>query len=172
MTVIPISDIIRAVQTRNLICAFITLRSASIEHNRKMESFGQQVATYLDDFYTESKPTSSLDSRITEIIDYVFDETMDGDLIKFYKAASDKQFPRRLRFMEQLLEELDSRHCSRPVYLARGVATYGVSEARGCTLVLEAMEKGIITQCDEHEPSIEDMEFREFFEKKNDKGED
>ncbi|MHA2159845.1 MAG: hypothetical protein ACXABN_01125 [Candidatus Thorarchaeota archaeon] len=171
MTVIPISDIIRAVQTRNLICAFITLRSASVEHNRKMESFGQQVATYLDDFYTESRPTSTLDQRITEIIDYVYDETMDGDLIKFYKAASDKQFPRRLKFVEQLLEEIDSRHCSRPIYLARGVATYGVSEARGCTLVLEAMEKGIITQCEEHEPSIEDMEFKDFFEKKNEKGE-
>ena len=81
------------------------------------------------------------------------------------------QFPRRLKFVEQLLEDIDSRHCSRPVYLARGVSTYGVSEARGCTLVLEAMEKGIITQCDEHEPSIEDMEFREFFEK-NGKGEE
>jgi hypothetical protein len=172
MTVIPISDIIRAVQTRNLICAFVTLRSASIEHNRKMEAFGEQVATYLDDFYTESRPTSTLDSRISEILDYVFDETMDGQLIKYFKADTDKQFPRRLKFVEQLLEEIDSRHCSRPVHLARGVATYGVSEARGCTLVLEAIEKRIITQCEEHEPTVEDMEFADFFQKNNGKDED
>ena len=73
MKVIPISDIIRAVQTKNLICAFVTIRSASIEHNRKMEAYGEQVATYLDDFYTESRPSGALDSRIAEILDYVFD---------------------------------------------------------------------------------------------------
>ena len=167
MQVIPISDIIRAVQTRNLICAFITIRSASIEHNRKMEAFAQQVATYLDDFYTESRPTAALDSRISEILDYVYDETMDGNLIKFYKAADDKEFPRRYRILERLLEEIETRHCSRPVYLAQGVATFGVSEARGCTLVLEAIDKGLIEQCEEHEPTVEDIEFKTFFKKTN-----
>ncbi|MFW9839251.1 MAG: hypothetical protein ACFFE7_17180, partial [Candidatus Thorarchaeota archaeon] len=168
MNVIPISDIIRAVQTRNLICAFITLRSASMEHNRKMETFGQQVATYLDDFYSESRPEGALDSRIAEILDYVFDETMDGHLIKFYKASDeDLHFPKRYRYLEQLLEDIESRHCSRPVYLAQGVATFGVSEARGCTLVLEAIDKGLIEQCEEHEPTIEDMEFADFFKEKN-----
>ncbi|OLS19629.1 MAG: hypothetical protein ThorAB25_29170, partial [Candidatus Thorarchaeota archaeon AB_25] len=133
MKVIPISDIIRAVQTKNLICAFVTIRSASIEHNRKMESYGEQVATYLDDFYTESRPSGALDSRIAEILDYVFDETMDGNLVKFYKVAEDQQFPRRYRLLEQLLEDIETRHCARPVHLAQGVSTFGVSEAHGCT---------------------------------------
>lgn len=126
-----------------------------------------QVSTYLDDFYTENRPTGALDSRIAEILDYVFDETMDGNLIKFYKVASEQQFPRRYRFLEQLLEDIESRHCARPVHLAQGVATFGVSEARGCTLVLEAIDKGLIMQCEEHEPTVEDMEFVEFFTKKN-----
>ncbi|MHA2396971.1 MAG: hypothetical protein ACXAC0_09730, partial [Candidatus Thorarchaeota archaeon] len=167
LTVIPISDIIRAVQTRNLICAFITLRSASMDHNRKMEAYAMQVATYLDDFYTESKPEAAIDARIAEILDYVFDETMDGNLIKFYKAASDEQFPRRYRLLEQLFEDIESRHCSRPVHLASGVSTFGVSEGRGCTLVLEAIEKGLIVQCEDHEQTVEEMEFSEFFKKRN-----
>ncbi|MHA2320935.1 MAG: hypothetical protein ACXACG_04685, partial [Candidatus Thorarchaeota archaeon] len=167
MTVIPISDIIRAVQTKNLICAFITIRSASMEHNRKMEDYGMQVASYLDDFYTESRPTGVLDTRIAEILDYVFDETMDGNLIKFYKVGEEQQFPRRYRNLEQLLEDIESRHCARPVHLAQGVATFGVSEAHGCTLVLEAIEKRLIMQCDDHEPTVEDMEFADFFNKKN-----
>ncbi len=167
MRVIPISDIIRAVQTRNLICAFITLRSASMDHNRKMEAYAMQVSTYLDDFYTESRPDGALDSRIAEILDYVFDETMDGNLIKFYKSATDQQFPRRYRLLEQLLEDIDTRHCSRPVHLAQGVATFGVTEAHGCTLVLEAMDKGLIVQCEEHEPTVEDMDFVDFFKKPN-----
>jgi hypothetical protein len=163
MTVIPISDIIRAVQTKNLICAFITLRSASISHNRKMESYGQQVATYLDDFYTEARPTSQLDSRIAEILDYIYDETMDGHLIKFYKATSDQQFPKRYRVLQQLLEDMETIHCSRPVHLAKGVSTFGVTEAHGCTLVSEAIEVGLIQQCEDHEQTIEDMDFAEFF---------
>jgi hypothetical protein len=167
MAVIPISDIIRAVQTRNLICAFVTTRSASMEHNRKMESYGEQVSTYLDDFYTESRPSGALDSRIAEILDYVYDETMDGSLIKFYKIATDEQFPRRYRILEQLLDEIETRHCARPVHLAQGVATFGVSEAHGCTLVLEAIDKGFIKKCDEHEPTVEDMEFKDFFNQKN-----
>ena len=163
MQVIPISDIIRAVQTENLICAFITIKSASIEHNRKMESFAQQVATYLDDFYTESRPSGALDSRIAEILDYIYDETMDGKLIKFYKAAEDKDFPRRYRYLEQLLEDIETRHCARPVHMAQGVATFGVSEAHGCTLILEAIDKGLIEQCETHEPTVEDTEFADFF---------
>jgi hypothetical protein len=166
MTVIPISDIIRAVQTRNLICAFVTLRSASMEHNRKMESFGMQVSTYLDDFYTESTPSGVLDSRIVEILDYVFEETMDGHLIKFYKAKEeDRQFPRRYRLLQQLLEDLETRHCSRPIHLAQGVATFGVSEAHGCTLVLEAIEKDLIEQCEDHESTVEELDFVDFFKK-------
>jgi hypothetical protein len=167
MQVIPISDIIRAVQTENLICAFITIKSASIGHNRKMESFAQQVATYLDDFYTESRPSGALDSRIAEILDYIYDETMDGKLIKFYKAVEDKDFPRRYRCLEQLLEEIETRHCARPVHMAQGVATFGISEAHGCTLVLEAIDKGLIEQCETHEPTVEDLEFADFFKGNN-----
>jgi hypothetical protein len=167
MQVIPISDIIRAVQTENLICAFITIKSASIGHNRKMESFAQQVATYLDDFYTESRPSGALDSRIAEILDYIYDETMDGKLIKFYKAVEDKDFPRRYRYLEQLLEEIETRHCARPVHMAQGVATFGISEAHGCTLVLEAIDKGLIEQCETHEPTVEDLEFADFFKGNN-----
>ena len=92
---------------------------------------------------------------------------MDGKLIKFYKATSDQQFPKRYRLLEQLLEDIDTRHCSRPVHLAKGVATFGVSEARGCTLVLEAIDKKLIKQCEDHESTIEEMGFAEFFEKKN-----
>lgn len=131
-----------------------------------MEAYGQQVATYLDDFYSDSKPTSALDSRIAEVLDYIYDETMDGHLIKFYKATSDQQFPRRYKVLQELLEDMETIHCSRPVHLAKGVSTFGVTEAHGCTLVSEAIEKRIIQQCENHEQTIEEMDFAEFFQKR------
>ena len=88
-------------------------------------------------------------------------------MVKFYKVKENQQFPRRYKLLEQLLEDIDTRHCARPVHLAQGVSTFGVSEAHGCTLVTEAIEKMLIMPCDEHEPTVEDMDFAEFFGKKN-----
>ncbi|MFW9796411.1 MAG: hypothetical protein ACFFE2_05170 [Candidatus Thorarchaeota archaeon] len=162
MNVIPISDIIRAVQTTNLICAFITVRSASLGHNRMMEAFGMQVSTYLDDFYTEKTPPSAMDTRISEILNYVYDETMDGNLLKHHKADPDKSLPKRYSSIEQVLLDMESAHCSKPIYLAKAVSRFGVSEERGCTLVSEAIEKRFLIPCEEHEiPSIE-VDLRKF----------
>jgi hypothetical protein len=105
-------------------------------------------------------------------MNYIFDEAMDGHLVKFYRAADDASFPRRLRLLEQLLEDIDSRHCARPVRLAQGVATYGISEAHGCTLVLDAIEKRLIEPCADDDPTIEDIDFKDFFRKKNGVSED
>ena len=164
MKVIPISDIIRAVQTENLICAFVTVRSASIEHNRKMEAFGIQVAIYLDDFYTESRPPSFMDERITEILDYVYDETMDGNLLKFHKIADSKKLTKRYQSIEQVILDMESAHCSRPIYLAKAVSKYGVSEAHGCTLVSEAIEKQLLIPCEADETPDTEIDLVKFLD--------
>ncbi|MFW9807145.1 MAG: hypothetical protein ACFFFK_10495, partial [Candidatus Thorarchaeota archaeon] len=165
MQVIPISDIIRAVQTRNLICAFITVRSASIEHNRKMEAFGMQIATYLDDFYNASTPQSAQDMRISEIVDYVYDETMDGNLLKFYKISESMKFSKRYTSIKQVFQDMESAHCSRPIYLAKAVSRYGVSEEHGCTLVSEVIEKRLLTPCEQHEIPTFDVDLASFLGK-------
>ncbi|NHI90475.1 MAG: carboxypeptidase regulatory-like domain-containing protein [Candidatus Thorarchaeota archaeon] len=165
MQVIPISDIIRAVQTQNLICAFITVKSASIEHNRRMEAFGMQIGTYLDDFYAEKTPQSAQDLRIAEIVDYVYYETMDGNLLKFHKVAESASFPKRYRSIELVFQDRESAHCTKPVYLAKALSKYGVSEGRGCTLVSEVLEKRLLVPCEEHEIPPMDVDLTPFLEK-------
>jgi hypothetical protein len=159
---IPISDIIRAVQTENLICAFITVRSASIEHNRRMEDFGSMVAEFLDDFYTESRPASNQDMRISEILDFIFDKTMDGTLLKFHKLTSDDGVPKRYQPIKEVFQDPDSAQCTKPVYLARSLSRFGLTESRGCTLVTEAIENGIITQCDPSEIEKADIDIAKY----------
>jgi hypothetical protein len=165
MTAIPISDIIRAVQTPNLICAFVTVQSASMEHNRKIEAFSREISRYLDDFYMDSKPPSTLDPRIAEIVDYVFDETMDGVLIKYHKLGSAK-IPKRYVSIEQVLLDADSNLCSKPVNLARALSKYGIPEARGCTIVSEAIEKEIIVPCEKDEYPESDFDLHSFLNDK------
>jgi hypothetical protein len=165
--VIPISDIIRAVQTRNLICAFITVRSASIEHNRKMELYAMQVGTYLDDLYESLRPSSMLDEKVTEMLDYIYESTMDGLLVRFYKLATSEKFPRRYRHLESVLIDTDTKHCSKPILLSKSVSKFGDTEARGCTLVLEAIDKELIVLCEDHETVIPEFDFEDFFKERN-----
>ncbi|MFW9832781.1 MAG: hypothetical protein ACFFEK_02205 [Candidatus Thorarchaeota archaeon] len=160
--VIPISDIIRAVQTKNLICAFITVKSASIEHNRRMEEFGRQTADFLDSFYTEKTPMSAQDLRISEILDFVFDKTLDGPLLKFHKINKSAKIPKRYRVIKQVLTDMESAHCSKPIYLAKAVSRYGVSESRGCTLVSEAIDKMLIIPCEDHEIKEPDIDLASY----------
>jgi len=164
MNVIPISDIIRAVQTRNLICAFITVKSASIEHNRKMETYGKQVGTYLDDLLDEMS-SGVADPKITDMLDYIFHTTMDGFLLKYYKVATSEKFPDRYRQLDEIMRDSEMRHCTKPVLLARSVMSLGVTEARGCTLVLEAIEKELLVLCEEHETEVPEVDFSDFFSK-------
>jgi len=164
MEVIPISDIIRAVQTRNLICAFITVKSASIEHNRKMEAYARQVGTYLDDLVSEM-PSEVADSRIIDMLDYIFHTTMDGFLLKFYKVATSEKFPSRYQLLDEIVHDTEMRHCIKPVLLAKGLTSRGLTEAKGCTLVLEAIEKELIVVCEEHESEVPEIDFAEFFSK-------
>ncbi len=164
MEVIPISDIIRAVQTRNLICAFITVKSASIEHNRKMEAYAGQVGTYLDDLVAEM-PSEVADSRIIDMLDYIFQTTMDGFLLRFYKVATSEKFPSRYQLLDEIMHDTEMRHCIKPILLAKALTSNGLTEARGCTLVLEAIEKELIVVCEEHESEGPEIDFAEFFSK-------
>ncbi|MFW9957430.1 MAG: hypothetical protein ACFFCT_05105, partial [Candidatus Odinarchaeota archaeon] len=164
MIVVPISDIIRAVQTKNLICAIITVKSASIEHNRKMEEFARQVSTYLDDLVGDH-PNGIIDSKVVEMLEYVFNTTMDGFLLQHYKVATAEKFPKRYEILDATLHDTDTRHCTKPVLLAKSLTSYGVSEARGCTLVLEAIEKELIILCTEEETETPEINFADFFSK-------
>jgi hypothetical protein len=116
-----------------------------------MEAFGSMVAEFLDDFYTESRPMSNQDVRIAEILDFIFDKTMDGELLKFHKLATSDSLPKRYHPIEQVFNDMDSAHCSKPVYLAKSMTRFGVTESHGSTLVVEALEKQYITLCEPSE---------------------
>jgi hypothetical protein len=51
--------------------------------------------------------------------------------------------------------------------LTKGVTSFGVTEARGCTLVMEAIEKELIVICDEHESEVPEVDFTDFFSKRD-----
>jgi hypothetical protein len=129
-----------------------------------MEAYAMQVGTYLDDLLVDMG-SEVADPKITEMLDYIFHTAMDGFLLKFYKVATSEKFPGRYRVLDDIMHDTEMRHCTKPVLLAKSVTNFGLSEARGCTLVLEAIDKELIVVCEEHESEVPEVDFAEFFSK-------
>jgi len=149
--VIPISDIIRAVPTKNLVCAFITVSSASPQQEERMIDFTKGVGSMLD-FEMSQRPTQSSDAVLAQVLESLFDERLDGFLIQYYKRGVGAAFPRKYRPVEDALVITEAADCARPLYMAKNIAhDKGVSEAEASLMVLEAVEKKLLVPCDQRE---------------------
>ncbi len=149
--VLPISDIIRAVPTRNLVCAFITVSSASMQMEEKMVDFSKAVSKILDD-ESDERPTLVNNGDLAPLLERYFEEAMDGFLLRYYKRGVAGTFPRRYRCLEESLEFTEAADCARPVFIAKNVTNHcKITEAESCLLVLEAIEKELLVPCARHE---------------------
>ncbi|MFW9913122.1 MAG: hypothetical protein ACFFEU_11655 [Candidatus Thorarchaeota archaeon] len=149
--VLPISDIIRAVPTRNLVCAFITVSSASMQQEAKMVEFARGVSRLMDDDSAE-RPTEVNSTGITDILERFFDEVMDGFLLRYYKRGKVGRFPKRYRCLDEALNFTEEADCSRPTYMALVMTERcKITEAEASLLVLESIESKLIVPCSKHE---------------------
>ncbi|MHA2040737.1 MAG: hypothetical protein ACW975_02645 [Candidatus Thorarchaeota archaeon] len=149
--VLPISDIIRAVPTKNLVCAFITVSSASMQMEERMIEFARGVSKLLDE-ETEMRPTEVNNSDLAGVLERYFEEVMDGFLLRYYKRGVAKAFPKRYRCLEQCLAFTEAADCARPVYIAKTMHDQcKITEVEASLLVLEAIEKELIVPCQKHE---------------------
>jgi hypothetical protein len=113
----------------------------------------------------DDKPSSVVDQKVIDMLDHIFNTTMDGSLLQFYKVATSEKFPKRYQLLDEIMHDTDTRHCTKPVLLAKSIMSYGLSEARGCTLILEAIEKELIVLCEGDETNTQEIDFNDFFSK-------
>ena len=99
--IIPISEVIRVVPTENLICAFITVTSPSIEQEAKMKNYARAIGMMLDDTLAEVS-AQVIDTKLTKTFEWMFDDFMDGILIRRHQKG-EKKFPKPLRFIERAI---------------------------------------------------------------------
>jgi hypothetical protein len=149
--VLPISDIIRAVPTKNLVCAFISVSSASMQQEEKMVEFAKAVGKLLDD-QSEARPSHVNDSELGILLERYFEEVMDGFLLRYYKRGVAGEFPRKYKCLEASLDFTEAADCARPVYIAKNMTEQcKITEAEASLLVLEAIELELLVPCDKHE---------------------
>ncbi len=145
--VVPISDIIRIVPTRNLICAFITVSPASIAQEEKMVDYARGVGMTLDTAL-EDTPFEVLDQQSSMILDDYFEEIMDGHLLHYYKRGTAEAFPKKFRCLETTMLETGTQECARPIYIVKNMTKCGITESEACMLVFDAIADELIVPCE------------------------
>jgi len=140
--ILPISDIIRAIPTSNLICAFITISSSSPEQEAKMIGYARAIGMTMDDMLSH-RPTQIVDVKTAKTLEWYFDDFVDGGLIRKYQVA-EKKIPKRFRKIESVMQKDSSSDTFRLNRLIRSLEANGLSEDDVYLLVMDAIEQEII----------------------------
>jgi hypothetical protein len=149
----PISDIVRVVATHSLLCAFITVSTPTPTQSEKMIEFAKAASFLFDDLF-EMIPTEIVDNDTVEQFEYLFDEKLDGKLLKKFRMAEHEKFPRRLKCVEEKFEHLETTDGFELDDLAAGVASCGLEEARAYKIIIDYIEKGSIIPLNPEEKQI------------------
>ncbi|MGY5856336.1 MAG: hypothetical protein RTS72_07025 [Candidatus Thorarchaeota archaeon] len=137
-TIIPISEVIRTVPTENLICAFITVTPPSVEQEARMKSYARAIGMMFDATLAEQS-VRVLDAKASKTFEWMFDDFMDGILIRKYQVG-EKKFPKRLKFIENTIPIEATDGVFNLVRLVRLLTSSGLSEDEVYLRVLETIE--------------------------------
>jgi len=140
--ILPISDIIRAIPTPNLICAFFTLSSASKEQETKMIAFTRAVGMTLDETLAEC-PTKVIDAKIVKTLEWLFDDFADGILLRMYQIG-EKELSGRFKRLEKSLPEVKTDDRFYLDKMIQALENSGLSEDDAYLLTMDAIEQEII----------------------------
>jgi hypothetical protein len=143
---IPISDIIRIISTNRLVCAFITTGNPSPEQRERMIQFAKKVGFIFDETLSDI-PIVVLDQHMKMQFDALFEDSLDGALLRTYKLDETKKLPTntcaneriaRKQSVEFKLEELASE-----------LAGCGLEEGRVYKAIMAALENHFLVTTDE-----------------------
>ncbi len=140
----PISDIIRAVPTHNLICAFVTLTTPSMLQEANMLIFSRSIGMALD-ADMEIAPTQTVDYETKLWIESAFDEQLDGHLLKRYSYLPKKQAPRGFKMISEAKATAGLGDDFLLAELSRGFISCGFDEGAAYKMILDAIEVGILS---------------------------
>jgi hypothetical protein len=143
---IPISDIIRVVSTNRLICAFITTGNPSAEQRERMIKFAKTVGFIFDETM-EDVPIVVLDHHTTMQFNTLFDDILDGALLRTYKLDDTKKLPTSTCADERIARKQGEEF--KLDELAVEIAACGLEEGRVYQAIMRALEDHYLVTTDE-----------------------
>ncbi|NOR39542.1 MAG: hypothetical protein GQ580_08140 [Candidatus Thorarchaeota archaeon] len=148
--VVPISDIISIVPTRNLLCAFIVGARPTMTLEDRMVGFARSVGAMFDETMA-APPREVIDDATHGLFDYLFDDIMDGALLRQYRVKKDAPFPRSQKCLQTYLEAYPPEDGFGLDKLADGMAMCGIQEGNVYRQIIDAIENGILESVDPQE---------------------
>jgi hypothetical protein len=142
---IPISDIVRVISTNKLICAFITTGNPSAEQRERMITFAKTVGFIFDDTM-ENVPIVVLDHHTTMQFDALFDDHLDGSLLRTYKLDDEKKFPTSTCADERIARKQGEEFKLED--LATEIAACGLEEGRVYQAIMKALDNHFLITTD------------------------
>ncbi|TFG13216.1 carboxypeptidase regulatory-like domain-containing protein [Candidatus Thorarchaeota archaeon] len=140
---IPISDVIRAVPTKNLICAFITITSPSRAQEIRMEAFSAAIAEGYDELLGET-PKEYRDHGIANEMDQLFEKFMDGSLLRKYTLRETAEIGDKYKPVVNHAQELNGEESFSLYQLAQLVMDDGILEAEAYYRILDVVNEGVL----------------------------
>ncbi|MHA1959587.1 MAG: hypothetical protein ACW99U_05120 [Candidatus Thorarchaeota archaeon] len=142
--VTQISDIIRAVPTMNLLCSFITVTRPSEALEKKMVIYAKSVSFVFDSVY-EMAPLQKLEQDKSDIFDAIFDDALDGALIRPHRITIEDDFPKGLRCIQWMAPKVLKEDGSFALdELAGSMADCGIEEGEVYLKIQDAIERGLL----------------------------
>jgi len=145
--IIPISDIIRTVSSRNLICAFITFGSPTGTQEEQMMQFARAIG-FIFDSHFENAPIHVLDDETEDRFETLFNEMLDGALLIKYRTVEAHKLPRNLRLLERGTAMMDRHDAFELEELASIMTRFGMEEARAYKTIIDGIEIGYLEPID------------------------
>ncbi|MFW9919430.1 MAG: hypothetical protein ACFFED_07510, partial [Candidatus Thorarchaeota archaeon] len=143
----PISDIIRAVPTHNLICAFVTLTSPSLLQEANMLLFSRAIGLKFDNDM-ESAPTQVADKETTGWIDETFNDYLDGFLLHQYRISPTAKSSRKIQRINEARATAGLGNQFTPFELSRGFIANGIDEGVAYKLILDSINTKLLIEDD------------------------
>jgi hypothetical protein len=137
----PISDIIMAVRTQNLVCAFITMGPPTSTQEERMIQFAKSVGFVFDSKFEEA-PVLTIDAVTEDRFDELFDELLDMNLHQKHRIVDTKGLPKRPKCLNNTIAELKSSEGFELEDMADRMAACGIEEAKAYKIILDAIHNG------------------------------
>jgi hypothetical protein len=151
--VIPISDIISAVPTKNMICAFITVSTPSSAQEIKMEAYGRAAGAMFDVLF-EDPQSKVLSADTLRMFDSLFFDLMDGSLLQSYRKRPEAALPREMKCLGAAASRLQTDEGFKLNELAKGMTSCGVEEAMAYKQIVAAIEKELLVKAEPNKDKV------------------
>jgi hypothetical protein len=145
-TAIPISDVVTAVRTEQLLCTLLTVDAPSPTLVKNLEDMSAQIGTRFDsdpDLLTTISFSREVASQYENELDQMFEDRFDSQLLLGY-SSYDKNRSGQHPLIEEAIDSPDIRSPFLAIELVAYLAASGLDERIAYALVIDAVEAGFL----------------------------